>query len=291
MIPRPRKQISLLIPLQQCNVMKKAVIVDILKLIVIFGVIWWLVSLIPFGKIKSDALEISIENEEKLGDLIVENIILSDSKNLIVKNPKVDSAVYAITSRLLKNIGTTDYEYKFYVIQNEEINAFTLPGGNIFIHTGLIKFSEHPEEVAAVLAHEIGHAEKKHVVKKLVKELGISLLFSVLTGGDQVLLGEISRVAASTAFDRGQEGEADDYALSLMEKSKVSPTSLAVFFRRLNDKYGTYNSSMEILMTHPNNNSRIKKSLEYKPKPGFSPEEFKLNWDSVKEQIAEDKPL
>lgn len=265
--------------------MKSSLLRDALILVAIFGLIWGVFTYFPIFSPEDADLGISIEQEEKLGNLIVENI-LDDKTTKIASNPTLDSAMHVINKRLISNIGPTDYEYKIKVIDNPQINAFTLPGGNIFVYSGLIEFSEHPEEVAAVLAHEIGHAEKRHVVKKLVKELGIAIVFSVLTGGDAVILKEVTRTAASTVFDRGQEKEADDYSFALMERAKMDPKALATFFRRINDKFGGYNETMEMLMTHPNNNSRIKSALEYKLPKGFKSEKINLDWEAVKATVA-----
>jgi predicted Zn-dependent protease len=265
--------------------MKLSLLRDCAILVAIFGLIWAGFTYFPVIFPEDTDFGISIEQEEKLGNLIVENI-LDDKSTKIASNPTLDSAMHVITKRLISNIGPTDYEYKIKVIDNPQINAFTLPGGNIFVYSGLIEFSEDPEEVAAVLAHEIGHAEKRHVVKKLVKELGIAIVFSVLTGGDAVILKEVTRTAASTVFDRGQEKEADDYSFALMERSKLEPKAMATFFRRINDKFGGPNESMEILMTHPNNNSRIKASLEYQLQKNFKSEKFNLDWKAVKATVA-----
>jgi beta-barrel assembly-enhancing protease len=265
--------------------MKKSLLRDSLILVTIFGIIWGAFTYFPIFSSESPDFGISIEQEERLGKLIVENLIEGkDTK--IASNPKLDSAMHVISKRLTNAIGPTDYEYKIKVIDNPQINAFTLPGGNIFVFSGLINFSEDPEEVAAVLAHEIGHAEKRHVVKKLVKELGVTILFSVLTGGDAVVLKEITRTAASTVFDRGQEKEADDYSFALMERAELNPKALATFFRRVNDEFGGYNEHMEILMTHPNNNSRIKAALEYKLPENFKSKPFNLDWEAVKTSVA-----
>ena len=135
------------------------------------------------------------------------------------------------------------------------------------------------------MAHEIGHAENKHVVKRLAKELGVALLFSILSGGDAVVLNEVARTATSTVFDREQEREADDYCMSLMEKAKLNPKSLATFFRRVDEMTGDVDNNMEIIMTHPNNNSRIKNALEYKLKPNFKTESFNMNWQRVIDSV------
>ena len=264
--------------------MKISLLRDSLILVAIFGFIWGVFTYFPIFSDEVD-LGISIEQEEKLGKVIVENI-LEDKTTKIASNPKLDSAMFVITKRLTSNMGATDYEYKIKVIDNPQINAFTLPGGNIFVYSGLIEFSDHPEEVAAVLAHEIGHAEKRHVVKKLVKELGIAIVFSVISGGNAPILNELSRTALSTVFDRSQEKEADDYSFSLMERSNIDPKSLATFFRRINDKIARPNEQLEILMTHPNNNSRIKSSLEDKLPENFKSKSFDLDWKAVKVSMA-----
>jgi predicted Zn-dependent protease len=268
--------------------MNRSLLIDSFKLLALFAGGWLLFTYLPWFQPDNSTFEISVEKEEKLGKILVEDFLLQDDAYQLVSTPALDSAMHIITQRLVDSIGGTDYDYKFYVLRNSEVNAFTMPGGYIFMHTGLIEFSESPEEVAAVLSHEIGHAEKKHVVQKLVKELGLTLLFSVFTGNDPVVLGEISRTAISTIFDRSQEREADEYSFDLMEKSGINPRALAIFFRRVNEKLGGYDKRLEILMTHPHNNSRIKASLEYKTKPGFTAIPFGLDWKAVKASIAED---
>ena len=265
--------------------MKKSILLDVLKISVVLGLVWLAFAYFS-GKLNTDLdLSISVANEEKLGKVLVDDVLLNDSKIKLETNPIVDSAVQAITKRFVKSIGLTDYQYTIRVIKSEEINAFTMPGGNIFVYTGLLKFAESPDEVAAVLAHEIGHAENKHVVKRLAKELGVALLFSILSGGDAVVLNEVARTATSTVFDREQEREADDYCMSLMEKAKLNPKSLATFFRRVDEMTGDVDNNMEIIMTHPNNNSRIKNALEYKLKPNFKTESFNMNWQRVIDSV------
>lgn len=266
--------------------MRKSILVDLLKLLIIFGAIWGVFTFLPLTCQKPD-LQISIDNEEKLGDLIVNEVFLADKRIKIIHTPQLDSAMFCITKKLLDNIGLTDYEYKIQVINDESVNAFTLPGGYIFVNQGLVDFAEHPEELAAVLAHEIGHAEKRHVVAKLIKEIGVALLFTVVGGGDNIILGEIGRTALSSVFDRQQEEEADMFALNLLEKSSINPAVIATFFRRLNNEIGGYNENLEILMTHPHNNSRIKSALEYKTSEGFKSEEFDLDWQAVKASLKD----
>ena len=264
--------------------MRKSIWRDLFIIIGVFALIWGVFTYVPIFPDSVD-LTLSIENEEALADIIIDNVFSKMPEYKKLENPVVDSAIFEIKKRLLDSVGLTDYEYKITVVKNSDVNAVTFLGGNIFVFAGLIEFSESPEEVAAVLAHEIGHVEKKHVVNKLAKEFGLTILFSILAGGDAVLLSEIARTMISSVFDRKQEAEADDFALQLLEKSEISPTSLAAFFRRLKSEFGDM-EELELIMTHPNHNSRIKKSLEYKTKDGFQESAFSCNWDRVKAALA-----
>lgn len=265
--------------------MKRSILFDALKLLALFGLIWAGFYFVPKMIPDENPFTLSVENEEKIGDLIVEKMIINNPQTEILKNPVIDSAVFEITQRLTSKIGPTDYEYKIKVINDPQINAFTLPGGNIFIYSGLIEFADNPEQVAAVLAHEIGHAEKRHIVSKLVKELGIGVLFSILAGDGGVIISEIFRTAASTVFDRSQEREADEFALKLLEKASIEPVAMAAFFRKLDAKTGGLHDELELLMTHPNNSSRVKAALEYKKASAFQEKPFTMNWERVKAEL------
>src|SRR5690606_14150945 len=123
--------------------------------------------------------------------VLVEDWMLSDGGLKLLENSAVDSALDVINSRLLDALGNSEYDHHIWVVKNDEVNAVTLPGGYVLVYSGLIRFSESPEEVAAVIAHELGHVEERHVVGRLIKEFGLQILFSVLSGGDAVLVGEL----------------------------------------------------------------------------------------------------
>ena len=264
--------------------MGKSLLRDAFILVALFGLIWAAFIFYPVFNPSPDDFEISIKNEEKLGKVIVDNMLSDGTETLY--DPYVDSAMIQITDRLKENLDTSSkYNYNFRIIRSSDINAFTLPGGNIFIYSGLIEFCETPEEFSAVLAHEMGHAEKRHVVKKLGKEIGITILFSVLTGGDGTVIREISRKALSTVFDREHEKEADEFAFRLLEKSGINPKVFALFFKRLNDDGKSYNASLEILMTHPHNDSRIEAARGYLVSKDFKERKFELDWKEVKKRL------
>ncbi len=261
--------------------MRASIFRDLLILLVIFGVIWAAFTYFPIFP-DEKVLEIPVDKEEKLGELIMEELMADMEET---NTPALDSAIYVISETLLENIGLTDYEYDIKVVNNEDVNAITLPGGNILIFSGLIEFVESAEELSAVVAHEIGHVELRHVVKKLIKELGLTILLSVFTGNDPVLIHEIGKIASSTVFDRRQEKKADEYALELLTKSGINPRIMASFFRRLSKEYGDIHESLEFLSTHPNNNSRIKNALQYKLPEDFEEKKLPVDWERVKASL------
>ncbi|MFZ2906503.1 MAG: M48 family metallopeptidase [Cyclobacteriaceae bacterium] len=234
---------------------------------------------------KSDlelSYEVSYEQEEKLGNLF-KDMIWDEFPT--VKDNAADTALKQITDRLLQALDTTHYRYEFTIIKNEQINAFTIPGGNIYVFSELMKAAETPEEVAAVLAHEIGHAEKRHVVTKLMQELSMTAIIGVLSGGDPGVLTEVLKNIIGNSFSRSQEEEADKFALELLEKAGISPKNLARFFERLNEKDLDYDENLEILMTHPHNDKRIDQARRYKVKNGFEPKPFNIDWKKVQDSL------
>lgn len=272
-------------------IMRTSIWVDLVKLVGVFVLLgvafvfaksYWPEEWTWDVDVNTDLLSISVEQEEQLGEYIMDAFL---EGQVLVQDSTVDSAIWAIKSRLLQQIDSTPYEYHFYVVDNEMVNAVTFPGGNIVVFTGLLKFCTTPEEAAAVIAHEIGHVEQRHVVDKLVTELGLSFVIAVVTGGDATLIHELSRTALSSVFSRGQESEADDFGMKLLEESSIDPRSLATFFRKMNSENMDYNEYFEWIMSHPHNNSRIKASLEYKVSKDFKAVPLGIDWERLKGRL------
>lgn len=254
---------------------------ELLILLVAFGAIWAIIAYLKIAP-KAPDTSVSIETEEQLAEVITKSVLVQYPQ---IENPTVDSAVWLISNRLENAIESTPYEYTFHVIENEQVNAFATLGGHIFIHSGLILKMESAEELAAVLAHEMGHVEKRHVVNKLVKELGITLIFSVITGNDPILLSEILESLISTAFDRNQESEADQFGLDLLEKAHIQPLAMAHAFRKLkNESSGSY--IPDVISTHPNINARIQASVNYKVEDSFQSEPLEIDWNQIKTALT-----
>ena len=258
--------------------MQRSILRDLLILLGGFGLIWLVFSLFSYPE---DPQLISKQREEQLGETYVDLILLNPMFGEL-NNPLVDSAVNIIGDRLVDGLGSSDYHYHFLVFESEMINAFTVPGGNVLISSGLLAFCDSPEELAAVMAHEMGHVEKRHVISRLIKELGIE----ILTSGDQFVLGEITGILGSNSFDRKQEEEADLFAARLLESASIEPRTLATFFRKLEKESNRdLLEDFEIVSTHPNFKSRIREALNYRPAEDFHAREIELDWEEIKASL------
>lgn len=263
--------------------MNQKLLRDLLLLLLLFGAIWMVLaktSLLP----KKTSV-ISVEKEERIGEKYTDFLFDKDPTFNKYVDSQIDSIIHIVTDTLIIALGETEYDYHFYVFDHNMINAFTLPGGNVLISKGLLEHVETAEELAAVIAHEMGHVENRDVISKLIKELSIQ----ILTSGDTYVLGEVTKIATSTSYDRKQEREADEFALKLLEQANIEPRVMATFFRRLLEEYKDIPEELEFLSTHPNLSNRIKEVLEYTPTEGFIPDTLDINWNDVKTMLDTDK--
>jgi predicted Zn-dependent protease len=263
---------------------RTAVLRDLVILLSVFGAVWLIFSYAPiFPKME---VELTVEQEEEIGELIVTTVISKEFGMEVLEDAGVDSMLNKIHRRLVEQLGSTPYTYQIKVILNKQVNAITLPGGPIFVFSGLVDFASSPEELAAVLAHEIGHVEHRHVVSKMVKEFSLELLLGGLSGKDAGVVGEVIKTAASTVFDRRQEREADAFALELLSKAGIHPNKLASFFQRLEQEEGSYPEQLELLMTHPHHHSRIQAAREHKLPTTFKERAIEMDWPGFRKRVA-----
>ena len=173
------------------------------------------------------------------------------------------------------------YPYNFQVINDTIINAFCTPGGFVYVYTGLMKFVDNEATVAGVVAHEIAHAERRHVTQRLTAYYGINMLLGFILGGNPSLLAEIAtNLFVGLAFlknSRDDEAEADYYSIQYLKTTKYYPGAITFFFDKIKEeqkKKGETPGDLDrLLATHPLPNDRIQavntelKKLTPKPDP------------------------
>jgi predicted Zn-dependent protease len=147
----------------------------------------------------------------------------------------VAGAVTAVGRRLVAGIGADPDTYHFFVVRNPEANAFAIPGGYIFVFDGLLARLQGENELAGVLAHEIGHVRRGHFFKneKQLVAADLGVLAAILLGRGGEAATALSIAGASSlqlAFSRENEREADQSALAELPAAGYDPMSLADFF-------------------------------------------------------------
>jgi beta-barrel assembly-enhancing protease len=136
------------------------------------------------------------------------------------------------------------------------VNAFAMPAGNIVIFRGLLKSTESPEEVAAVLAHEIGHVYHRHPLQLAMRGLGIGMVTDLLTGDGSALVelaGELGGLLLLLSYNRDMERQADEFGRDLLRRADLPTGAMTRFFARLHKKMPSTNGDniLGYLNSHP----------------------------------------
>jgi len=198
--------------------------------------------------------QISEENEHRIGDFI---LTAMRQGNRELESDSVRTCIESILHTLCTANDIADSSLKLHLIVKDDVNAFALPDRHLVVYSGLVAYCKRPEELAGVLAHEIAHIEHHHVMKKLITDVGLSMLTTMAGGGSGGEIGrETVRLLSSTAFDRDQESEADKAAVHYMAKAGIDPEYLANFLFRLSQEKGNIPRHFEWISTHPNSQDR-----------------------------------
>lgn len=261
----------------------KKISIQFSLLVISFFALWFALSNINYVDLFKIE-EFSKENEKKLAKIILDVIKNKESES---DSDSLKSIVRTIAKRICDSNNVNIDNITIHVIESDDINAFALPDRNMLVYTGLIKYCNSAEELAGVIAHEIGHMEKNHVNKKLVKEIGVAML-TVIVGGDsnRETLAELAKVLSSTAFDREQESDADIFAVEALTKSNIDPEHLSNFLFRLAREKDDLPKSLEWISTHPNSKDRAAEILKLRKKHSFDIVPlFEGSWENIAKNI------
>lgn len=124
-------------------------------------------------------------------------------------------------------------KFKVHVVDWGLVNAFAVPGNRIVMTRGLIKKAASADEVAGVLAHEMGHGLELHPETGVVRAIGMTAALQLIFAGGTETLGNIGSLLLQLKFSRGAEREADAQAFRILKGAKITPTALADFFKRI----------------------------------------------------------
>jgi beta-barrel assembly-enhancing protease len=190
------------------------------------------------------------------------------SEEEVVTDPVREKEIAAITAPLLAAAGTNLYRFQFHIINDTNINAFAVPGGHIFIHTGLLHAADTPEEIAGVLAHEIAHVTERHGFRSLINAAGLYLIVQFFfgdTSGAMAALTEGSRMLLEQSYSRDFERQADDVGWNYLVKANIDPRGMIRFFKRMKEeeaKNPQLKGALQLLNTHPATDERMQRLEE-----------------------------
>lgn len=204
---------------------------------------------------EQDEMQLGAEFDKQLRDSV-------KSYPIYVPKTKADTAFQAYVFNLCQSVldkipadEKPEYKFKFTLIDQNVQNAFAVPGGYVYIYTGILKSMQDESELVGVIGHEIAHVTRHHYRSSLAKQAGLSLLVSALIDDNS---GEITKLVAASfvgltalSISRGHESDADTYGTLYTGNVERNPLGIASFFSRLKS------DGFEWLSTHPGSDNRV----------------------------------
>lgn len=199
---------------------------------------------------------IPVEQEKTIGQKMQTEI---SRQMKVVQGTDMNRRVDSIGSELVSVLPNREFAYRFHVVEDASWNAFTIPGGDIYVHTGLIS-AANDAELAGVMAHEMGHVYRRHPAKALSRAYGLQYLAGLVlpenTGKAQQLALQFAAGGLLNSYSRQDETEADEVAYYLMKRTRYPPQALITFFQKLQNAEGR--GIPTILSDHPATADRIR---------------------------------
>lgn len=223
-----------------------------------FFALWFLLSRIDWMEVL-DVNQTTEKTEEKIGELYVD--LIKENETLVT----VDSLLQPIEDIIDQIMEANDIylDVKLHVLEKDDINAFALPDDNLILFTGLIEECNSPEELAGVLGHEIAHMTENHVMKKLINEVGLSVIMSMASGGNNTVIQETFKSLTSSSYDRTLETEADLTSVDFLYNADIDHRPFAEFLFRLSLDDDSRLKHLELMSSHPASEERAKSILNH----------------------------
>ena len=172
---------------------------------------------------------------------------------------------------ITKTLETKSFPFQFYMVKDNNLNAFAGPGGHIFFYTGLIEMMDDVDELAAVMAHEIAHVSARHLANRIEqnKAMTIAVLAGLLAGvlmggkaGGAIATGTMAAgIQKQLSYSREDERQADNLGFKYMEESRFNPSGMTTVMKKLErSSVGGTEAVPPYLLTHPSGPERVSTS-------------------------------
>ncbi len=203
---------------------------------------------------------LSEEQEIQLGRQVEAEVA---KKRGFVNDPGLTQYVTSIGLRLARVSERPNLPWTYHIVRQNDVNAFAVLGGFVFVDRGLLSFVKSEDELAFVLAHETTHVAHRHAVdlaqKDMELQFGAVLLTKLLFGGSMTAyqLTQIARALMDAKYSREKEFEADHYGVIYAQKAGFNPTASIAFFERLQRMEKTQSGLAHAFEDHPDTPERI----------------------------------
>jgi beta-barrel assembly-enhancing protease len=205
---------------------------------------------------------ISVEEEWQMGAQLSQEVARQVRFN---NDPAVNAYVRNMGQRIVAQAAPpfNQLPWQFHVVQDDAINAFAIPGGHVYVNTGLINNSDNASELAGVMAHEISHVLARHSTEQLSRQYGLSAIAGAVLGQNPSTLAAIAaQIAAGGAmasFSREAEREADEIGSHAMAAAGYNPLGMATMFEELLEhRQGQPGRVEQFFSTHPLTENRVR---------------------------------
>jgi predicted Zn-dependent protease len=206
--------------------------------------------------------------ERKVGEAIMRDI---RSDPAYLDDPEITGYLNSLGYRLAAASPNNRQDFNFFVVRDNTLNAFALPGGYVGVHTGLILATQSESELAGVLAHEIAHVTQRHIARLVAQDSRNSIIsiaalaLAILTaranpqvGSAAGALAQAGSIQSSLDFTRENESEADRVGFQILTEAGLDPHGMASFFERLSKSNRLYDNNAPVyLRSHPLTTQRI----------------------------------
>ncbi len=208
----------------------------------------------------------TIDDEKKLGKEIYDKL---EKNNFLLHDKKLNTYITGIGNRLLAQSNKASFDFTFSIFNSSGINAFATPGGYIYVNKGLITAVENEAQLAGVIAHEIAHANSRHVASIMEKsqKLNIAMLAAIIAGaflgggGEATAAIAAFSVAGATSmslkYQREHEEEADRLGIGYLADSGYYPAAMVEFLKIIKQYEFLSKTIPSYLRTHPGTDDRI----------------------------------
>jgi predicted Zn-dependent protease len=194
--------------------------------------------------------------EERLGQTVLAHLAPAEAR---CTDPVLQGRVDAILSAVTARSGSP-YTFKVTVVDEDTLNAFAAPGGQIVILRGLLARTHTPEEFAGVLAHEAQHVIRRHATRAILQHASAGVLVGALTGdvsGVAAFGLDAARNLGLLRYSRDHESEADEAGLRMLLDAGIDPAGMVAFYDVLAREARSLPAPLHYLSTHPATAERI----------------------------------